>query len=710
MGTRSFTLDSELFALDGTSAAEVDSTSALSKDSTCVAVDSIAGTVYAGTPKNTVSTAVTGEIATFSATTLASQKTYAMGAGKLAFDGAGTLSRLYLLDNDESTQSPGLRNSIGILDPAKGSLAKITIGYTPGQIAINPSTNRIYVADLKAPEVVVLDGAGDTIIAHVPVAPRDETGPDENSKGFRPLLVSIDRNRFYITHAARDPATGLTSSYVDEYDGETNELIKSILVNTDYSATFAQIAIDDTRHHLYAKGVESVPSSRLFLNIYDLTDDSLLTRLSFNYCNDIALDPITGLIYITGGYLQPDSIYDPISQAFLGTVPSGMIPTDITVNAQTHRAYSVGLGSNAVFVINRTEAETSISGTADSVISVAVDDLTNTIFLGSTAYPPDPKGWVGVYDGNNNYLFAGQIEVGRYPQQMAFNTASRELFVSNFTDGTLSILQSTTPAQPDHFANISTRLGVETGDNVLIGGFIISGPAGSTKQVLVRGIGPSLTAFGVTGALADPVLELHNASNIIATNHNWKLDPNGKSQQTAIEATSLQPTNDQESAILINLAPGSYTAVMRGVNDGTGVGLVEVYDVTADDTIKMVNISTRGRVETGDSVMIGGIIVTGSNPSRVLLRAIGPSLGDFGVTGALADPVLELYNSDGDLIVINDNWQEENKDAIVATGLAPANNKESAILTTLYPSSYTAIVRGKSDTTGVGLVEAYYLP
>ena len=210
--------------------------------------------------------------------------------------------------------------------------------------------------------------------------------------------------------------------------------------------------------------------------------------------------------------------------------------------------------------------------------------------------------------------------------------------------------------------------------------------------------------------MADPFLELHSGATIISTNDNWKVAENGQSQQAAIEATTIPPTNDLESAILMNLAPGSYTAVMRGTNGGTGVGLVEVYDLTASATTKMVNISTRGRVDIGDNVMIGGVIVTGANPSHVILRAIGPSLTNAGVVGALQDPVLELHDAQGAVITTNDNWKDDNEVEILATGIPPSDDRESAIVATLYPANYTAIVRGKDDTTGVGLVEAYYLP
>jgi hypothetical protein len=252
--------------------------------------------------------------------------------------------------------------------------------------------------------------------------------------------------------------------------------------------------------------------------------------------------------------------------------------------------------------------------------------------------------------------------------------------------------------------NISTRLRVLTGDNVGIGGFII--PGADQKRVIVRGIGPSLNAFGVPDVLTDPTLELHDgAGTIIATNDNWKSD-----QQAEIEATMLQPKDDLEAAIIATLpADGAgYTAILRGKNGATGVGLVEAYDLDAAANSKLANISTRGFVDTGDNAMIGGFIL-GGGTAEVLVRAIGPSLTPFGVAGALQDPTLELHDGFGTLIVSNDNWKETQQAEIEATGLPPTNDLESAILMTLQAAPYTAIVRGKNDTTGVALIEVYEL-
>ena len=244
-------------------------------------------------------------------------------------------------------------------------------------------------------------------------------------------------------------------------------------------------------------------------------------------------------------------------------------------------------------------------------------------------------------------------------------------------------------------ANISTRLRIGSGDNAMIGGFIITGI--QPKTVIVRGIGPSLP---VPGALADPVIEVHgSAGELLATNDNWR-----DGTYAAQVANTLPPANDLESALWGIIDPGAYTVVVRGKNDATGIGLFEVYDLDQTVDSKLANISTRGFVETGDGVMVGGAIIVGSAPTRVLLRAIGPSLTNFGVPNALPDPTLELHDGNGALMASNDNWRSDQEAEIIATGIPPSNDLESAIVRNLAPGNYTAIVRGVNNTTGVALV------
>lgn len=253
--------------------------------------------------------------------------------------------------------------------------------------------------------------------------------------------------------------------------------------------------------------------------------------------------------------------------------------------------------------------------------------------------------------------------------------------------------------------NISTREQVGTGDNALIGGFIITGTA--PKKVILRGIGPSLQNNNAPypGRLEDPTLELHNANSVIATNNDWQ-----DSQGTEIQQTGIPPSHPKESAIVRTLDPGAYTVVLRGNNDTTGTGVVEVYDLDVAGASELANISSRGLVGTGDNILIGGFFtgpLTASH-TKVVARAIGPSVKNQ-LPNALNDPTLELRDSFGVLKATNDNWKDEKQADIEATGLAPSNDAESAVFVTLTPGNYTALVRGKNET-GVGVLEIYHVP
>jgi Calx-beta domain-containing protein len=257
---------------------------------------------------------------------------------------------------------------------------------------------------------------------------------------------------------------------------------------------------------------------------------------------------------------------------------------------------------------------------------------------------------------------------------------------------------SPTP-QPAQFGNISSRVSVGTGNNVLIAGFIITG--NQPKKVIIRAIGPSLP---IAGVLADPVLEFHDAGGqLLAANDNWGDSPN---IQAIIDST-IAPTHDKESAIVATLAPAAYTAVVSGANAGTGLAVVEVYDLDTAADSKLANISTRAPVQTGNDILIGGFIVLGQQPQNVIVRALGPSL-PFG--GTLSDPTLELHDGNGAQLASNDNWRTDQMAEIIATTIPPTNDAESAIVATLQPGTFTAVVRGANGATGVGLVEIYQLP
>jgi hypothetical protein len=315
--------------------------------------------------------------------------------------------------------------------------------------------------------------------------------------------------------------------------------------------------------------------------------------------------------------------------------------------------------------------------------------LDNTLLQGATA---------------NTYNLAGSgLSLGQHTLRVDLRDQSafvRNDAANNLTQSvswTVNVNDGTTPGR---LLNIATRMRVQTGDNVIIGGFIITG--NDPKKVIIRGIGPSLAQL-FAGTLPNPTLELLQGSTSLATNDDWK------TAQAEVESSGVPPTNDLESAIVRTLAPGGYTAVLRGTGTSTGIGVVEVYDLNQTANSKLANIATRGFVETGDNVMIGGVIVgpAAANSIKVVVRAIGPTLGNFGVAGTLQNPTLELVTSNGVVIRSNNDWQESQKTEIESFNLAPGDTRESALVETLAPGNYTAVVRGVGNTAGVALVEVY---
>ena len=291
------------------------------------------------------------------------------------------------------------------------------------------------------------------------------------------------------------------------------------------------------------------------------------------------------------------------------------------------------------------------------------------------------------------------VGVRYYFAVTAYNEAGLE---SGYSEEVSAIVSSpgSTP-EPQYLLNISTRVRVRGGDHVMIGGFIIDGD--SNKDIVFRALGPSLANLGVPRVLADPTLEVYDSTGtLIDQNDNWTTLPSGT------VPAGFEPPNPAEAVVVASLAPGSYTAVLRSADGTEGNALCELYDLSpGNSTVR--NISTRGEVGTGDDVMIGGFIIGGTTPTKIMVRAIGPSLAAFGVTGVLPDPVLELHDKDGSLIYQNDNWRAEQAQQIIDTTIPPSDESESAIIATLAPGAYTAIVHDAGTAQGVALVEVYML-
>jgi hypothetical protein len=406
---------------------------------------------------------------------------------------------------------------------------------------------------------------------------------------------------------------------------------------------------------------------------------------------------------------------------------SGAINNAILGNSISSNA---GLGIDLEFDGDANCIEPNDAGDADTgpnhlqnyptITSVAVPDDNSTVTLsGALDSTPSTTFRLEFFSNGTGdstgfgegHTFLGSTDVttdatgaATYEATFALLSASEKTFTATATDpdGNTSEFSASFGTG---LLNISTRMQVLTDDRVLIGGFIVNGTG--PKKVILRGIGPSLTALGVPDALADPMLELHNAAGAtIASNDDWQ-----DSQKTEIEATGFAPSDPKESAIVMDLDPAAYTVILQGTNQSTGVGLVEGYDLDESAGSSLANISTRGFVDVGANVMIGGITIGPSDTgaATVILRAIGPSLAALGVADPLQDPVLELHDSQGTTLMMNDNWQDTQKDEIEATGFAPSDAAESAIVGSFLPGAYTAIVTGKGDTTGVALVEGYHL-
>jgi hypothetical protein len=263
--------------------------------------------------------------------------------------------------------------------------------------------------------------------------------------------------------------------------------------------------------------------------------------------------------------------------------------------------------------------------------------------------------------------------------------------------------------------NVSTRLPVGKGDDALIEGFYVDGPTGSKKKIIVRALGPSLARFNVTDALANPTLEIRDSANaLLATNNNWRTTEIGGSitsdQSAEISGSGVRPREELESAVIVELDPGRYTAVVRGVDDGVGTGVVDAYDLSGGSSARLVNVATRGLVQPGDKLMIAGFIVQHAEV-KVVVRGLGPSLGAFGVPNPLPDTTLELRNEQGDLVLGNDNWAEDpdQKAQLESYKLHPKHALDAALIKSIQPGLYSAHLRGKDQATGVGLVEVYFV-
>jgi arylsulfate sulfotransferase len=512
-------------------------------------------------------------------------------------------------------------------------------------------------------------------------------------------------------------------------DVDTTTYFESTLIEVDVSGTVlkqwdmahiisaAMIAGgDDPRQFVYPR-----PTDWFHLNgsTYNRADDSLIVSSRDNFL--ICLDYETSAIkWILGDPTKKWYQFPSLKKFALTLAPGSLPPIGQHAPSITYDQNLLVFdnGQNSIFQFPRGDQRGYASPRKYALdLNARVATEVWNFEMGQSIYCP----FCGsVYeDAPRNYLIDYAFE-SPYSGQNAFarllglNAAGETIFSYRYPTFSCTTayrafpihLENTKfPTVKSKVFNLSTRGVVSVGDNVLIGGFIVTGT--NPKSMALRALGPSLSGFGLSDVLTDPVLKVYNSSGtLIATNDNWQSDPN----HFILEANGLAPTNLLESATVQTLVPGAYTVIVTGKDPTPGIGLVELYDLSPLSNSKLWNTSTRGPVGTGDNVLIDGFIVGDVDSATVVVRALGPSLASFGVSGVLSDPTLTIYDSKGSVIASNDNWLDDvNWVDIRKNGLSPPNERESALVLHLPAGKYTAVVSGANGSTGNALVEVYHL-
>ena len=616
------------------------------------------------------------------------------------------------------TGGPG---EVSVIEGTSYTLSFATRSTLPLGIAVNPLNSRVFVAhgttgdvtanDLTTPQslppLLCPDGAGG--FRPQPAPPPAPTSPCIDVAGA-PVAVAVNpvTNRIY---AISNNATGQISvingtnhtftSLSPPGVGTARTIAVNPVTNTAYAVfSNAVVVVDGANamtvipHGSGGGGPVAVGVNVLTNMIYVPSADGTLLTINGQTgatssvaitlgANGVAVNPLTNMVYVldSGGGVTPVTGATGTATATGITTTINPLPGNtgpqsgtITVNASSSMTPApLNTVRRVYYRFGVTGPWTAVEGTGPYPVSysnLAPGSHTLQVFA-------------------TNGLDSPSINTDLANVPVVGNIASYSFTVS-----------AAIASDPARLANIAARMRVQTGDNVLIGGFVIVGS--TSKTVVVRARGPSMAALGVPDTLADPQLQLFSGQTQIGFNNNWQ-DASNSAQLTT---SGFAPSHSLESAILVNLAPGAYTAIVSGVGGTTGVGLVEVFEVDTPTT-PFVNIATRGQVLTGADVMIGGFIIQGDGPQTVVVRARGPSMAALGVPGTLANPLLQLFTGQTQ-IAVNDSWQDAaNAGSILASGFAPSHSAEAAILITLQPGAYTAIVSGVGNTTGVAIVEVF---
>jgi arylsulfate sulfotransferase len=530
-------------------------------------------------------------------------------------------------------------------------------------------------------------------------------------RGKTGLLIEVDTAAYY-------------ESVIMEVDGGSGTVLKTWNMANVISA--AMIAGgDDPSQFVFQRTPQS--NNDWFHNnavAYNRADDSLIISSRENFV--ICIDYETGTIkWILGDPTKKWHQFPSLAQFALMLAPGSLPPigqhaVSITYD-QNLLLFDNGL--NSLFPLNQPKGELRTFSSPrkyslDLVGKIATEvwefPMDQSVYspICSSCYEDAPRNYLIDYAFVNGTLGSPD---GALAQLLGLDAAGEKIFyyqyrrnlpcITAYNSIPVHLENTKFPTVGPQALNLSTRGLVSVGDNVLIGGFIITGT--DPKTVVLRALGPTLSGFGLSGVLADPVLKVYNSSStLIASNDNWQDDIGAG----YITVNGLAPANPSESALLQNLAPGAYTVIVSGKDPTSGIGLVELYDLSPLPNSKLANISARGDVGTADNVLISGFIVGDVESATVIIRALGPSLASFGVSGVLSDPTLTIYDANGTVIASNDNWQDDTNAIDVQKNLlTPPNPSESAIVLRLPAGAYTAIVRGANGGTGVGLAEVYAL-
>jgi hypothetical protein len=604
------------------------------------------------------------------------------------------------------------RGPIGVINGADNSVVfpAVTAGHAlqPKALVVNPVSNKIYAA--FANEVIVVNGS-DNALTYIPI-----TGA---GSGAVALGVNYLTNRIFV-------ASALGTLTIIDGDSDTvlgTESIPAGMTNVGVNQVTGTSYYYDTVLHTRGDPADEAPHAiPLTTNIAPFHANSTGPSGTFTFTAANAFSPTS--LPVRAVYFQVDSKAGswtrasgggPLTGAFSGLAPG------------THTVYAFALDGQDAPLHTGPQSIPLVGQMASYTFAVTASSKPNPTVSVSTSANPSPPGQLVTFTASVSgsagtptgavSFFAGGTAIAGC-SSVALTSGSASCSTSALAAGTHSIsvqypgdatynaavssaFSQVISTSPGRVVNLSSRALVQTGNNVVIGGFIIGG--GAPKTVVVRARGPSLTALGMPNALANPVLSLISGQTVIASNDDWGTAANA----SAVTASGFAPSDPRESAILMTLAPGAYTAIVAGSGGGTGVGLVEIFEVDHPE-IPLINISTRANVLTGNDVLIGGFIIQGS-ARTVVVRARGPSMASQ-VPGTLANPLLQLFSGQTQ-IAFNDDWgSAENSAQISSSGFAPPDSRESAILITLQPGAYTAIVTGVGGTTGIGIVEVFSVP